>query len=647
MENRFGVKDFFLFLLLGALIVLVVLAMRQYDRQWDTMRLISASLEEQSETMREIRATLQRGVPTIGDGTATTQSTHPNPDIPHHGNTAFARLERVYSQPDFAMGDRVVDAFGGGIAKITPLLSGDAYASAVQGYVIESLCERDPETLEWLGLLASDWRVTDQTAEYQAFVKKMEEEGLTLEQIAEHPDLPAALIVDFNLRRDVRFADGVPMDADDVVFTYNFIMDEKIDAPRHRAYLRRIGSVEKTGDYSVRFTFIEPYFEAFELAASFMVLPEHFYWKFSTQEFNQSVGFLFGSGPYRMVDPLGWKPGMLIELRRNDQYWGLAPAFSRLVFREITNDVARLTAFRNGDVDIFNAYPEQFREMVQDNALVKRTQHFEYQNSVGGYRYIAWNQERNGQPTFFADKRVRQALTMLIDRDRLIAEIMLGYAVKATGPFNPASKQSNPDVEAWPFDVARARSLLAEAGFTDRDNDGVLESPDGRRFTFRLTYPSGNPNYEKMVFAVKDAYARAGIIVELDPLEWSVFTTRIQNKDFDAITLAWTSGIETDIYQMFHSSQAMAGGDNFVSYRSQELDRLIDTARITIDEEVRMPLWRQAHKVLHEDQPYTFLFFPKSLIFLDERFQNVQITKLGLNARTEWYVPAAKQRYTQ
>lgn len=641
MENRFGVKDFVLFLLLGGIIVLIWFAMLQYDRQWDVMNEMRISLKEQSSTLREIRTLLQRGVPTIGSPTTQT-GRQVESSVP-----AFARLEKAYRMPDFAMGDRVIDAFGGGIAKLTPLLSGDAYASTVQSYVIETLCERDPETLEWQGLLALDWKVTDQSKEYQAFVEKMEAQGLSPEQIAAHPDKPVPLIIDFNLRRDVRFADGEPMTADDVVFTYNFIMNEKIDAPRQRAYLRRIANVEKTGEYSVRFTFTEPYFMAFELAAGFMVLPEHFYGRFTPQEFNQSVGFLMGSGPYRLADPTGWKPGMLIDLRRNDQYWGLAPAFDRLVFREITNDVARLTAFRNGDIDVFAALPEQFREMVQDQELVKRTQHYEYQNSVGGYRYIAWNQERNGQPTFFADKRVRQALTMLIDRDRLIEEVMLGYAVKATGPFNPASAQYNPDVKPWPFDIARARELLSEAGFADRNNDGVLEDSQGRRFTFKLTYPSGNPNYEKMVFAVKDAYARAGIVVELDPLEWSVFTTRIQNKDFDAITLGWTSGIETDIFQMFHSSQAMAGGDNFVSYRNPELDKLIETARVTIDEDKRMPIWRQAHAILHEDQPYTFLFFPKTLIFLDGRFQNVQITKLGMNARTEWYVPADKQRFTQ
>ena len=198
MENRFGVKDFFLFLLLGALIVLVILAMRQYDRQWDTMRLISASLEEQSATLREIRNTLQRGVPTIGGGAVPGPG---DPSLTRHENTAFGRLAKVHANEDFAMGDRVVDAFGGGVAKLTPLLSGDAAASTVQGYVIESLCERDPETLEWLGLLATDWDVTDQSEAYHAFVAQQEQMGLSAEQIADHPDLPAPLIIDFSSLR--------------------------------------------------------------------------------------------------------------------------------------------------------------------------------------------------------------------------------------------------------------------------------------------------------------------------------------------------------------------------------------------------------------------------------------------------------------
>src|SRR5690606_22700040 len=124
---------------------------------------------------------------------------------------------------------------------------------------------------------------------------------------------------------------------------------------------------------------------------------------------------------------------------------------------EITNDVARLTEFRNGDIDTFGAFPEQYQAMVNDKSLVERTQHYEYSSIVGGYRYIAWNQQRQGKPTVFADKRVRQAMTLLTDRQRMIQEVMLGYAELSTGPFKPLSGQVSPKVEPWPYDVERAR----------------------------------------------------------------------------------------------------------------------------------------------------------------------------------------------
>jgi peptide/nickel transport system substrate-binding protein len=145
-------------------------------------------------------------------------------------------------------------------------------------------------------------------------------------------------------------------------------------------------------------------------------------------------------------------------------------------------------------------------------------------------------------------------------------------------------------------------------------------------------------------------YARAGVLLEPKPTEWAVMLDLLRKRNFDAITLGWTSGIEIDVYQMFHSSQIDGGGDNVIGYRNPELDRLIDTARATVDEAQRMPIWQAAERILHEDQPYTFLMRRKSLLFVDQRIQNIEITRLGLNLGSvplETYVPAPLQRYTR
>lgn len=670
MENRFGVKDFILLLLIVALIVSVWLAMKQYDRQYDQILAIRRQLDDTTQSVRQIQRRLDSGIALSGGTTRPAVATDAGP---------FARIAAARAKPDFAEGDWLVEGLSGRLATITPLVSGDASASAVQRNVLQSLIDRDPVTLEWSGLLAESWTVEDNVKAWQAYVDqrkqvplteeeilqeadlppadKAEErreyiekrlaEGRRDEQIGAEPETPPAIVITFTMRDGITFSDGEPLTADDVVWTYDWLMNEAVNAPRHRAYYKTIRSVTKKGDNQVVFEFREPYFESLAVAGSLEVLPRHFYSKFDPETFNKTPGLLMGSGPYKLADPQGWRPGQPLELVRNDRYWGIAPAFDKIVYREFTNDVARQTEFRNGNIDTFGAFPEQYEEMRRDPELASRTQHFAYTNPIGGYRYIAWNQIRNGKPSAFADKRVRQAMTLLIDRQRLVDEVMRGLATISTGPFNPLSKQSNPDIKPWGYDPERAAQLLAEAGFTDPNKEGILRGPDGRPFEFRLTYPSGNANYERMALSLKDMLARGKIKLNPDPQEWSVFTQRLENKDFDAITLAWTAGIETDIYQMFHSSQTVAGGDNFMNYRSPALDAIIEKARRTVDEDERIPMWRKAHEILHEEQPYTFLFFPKSLVFIHGRIANVQLLPRGLNPREEWYVPLERQKYSR
>lgn len=637
MENRFGVKDFILFVLLTVLAILVVCAMFQYDRQWDELDKINTRLTDQARELRQIRDRLASGVAVTGaaGGSATQPVFDPKTD-------PFANIRAATTQPGYARGDWLIEMFSGAVAKLTPLLSGDASASIVQGYILDTLCQRNPDTLEWTGLVAHEWEIKDNSAQYLKWEQEQKAAGKTQEEIDTDPSAPDAVRIRFKMRDYVRFSDGTPMTADDVIFTYQFIMDEKIAAPRQRAYFDRIKRIDKLGDYEVEFVFRAPYFQAFELAASFEIMPKHFYGKFTPEDFNASVGYLMGSGPYRLESPTGWKPGTPIVLVRNEQYWGLPPAFDRILFKEVSLDQARLAIFRNGEADVFGATADQYRELIKDESLMARVKRFEYQSAVGGYRYISWNQKN----PLFADKRTRQALTMLLDRERMIREIIHGYGVAATGPFNPQSKQFNPEVKPWPHDVERAKKLLAEVGFKPGP-DGILRLPDGTRFEFRLMFPSGSSNYTSQALFMKDAYAKAGIVLKPDPIEWQAFTKKIDDKDFEAMTLGWTAGVESDIYQMFHSSQMIAGGDNYMSYKSEALDRVLSAARSTMDESKRMPLWREAHAILHEDQPYTFLWFPKSLALIDNRIENVKRVKLGLNPRLEWYVPADKQKWTK
>lgn len=648
MESRFGVKDFILFLLLAVLIGIVVLAMVQYDRQWEAIRTIRQDL-------KEVQNTLARGVNVSGGGMTMTGGS--NSGLPASTNPAdypkddpFARIRAAQAMPGYAPGDWIVEAVPGQLATITPLVSSDLYARWVHDLVLETLCTRDPVTLEFVPLLASKWEVEDRVKEYDAYVAEQKKKGRTEAEAGKDPNCPVPVTITFTLREGTRFSDGHPITPDDFVWTFGWIMDERVAAARERSGFEKVKSVEKRGSNQVVFKFKEPFYDVMSQASSLYCLPKHFYSKYTPEQFNQSTGLLLGSGPYRVEDPTGWKPGGgQVVLVRNERYWGVQGAPDRNVLKEISNDVARQTAFRNGEIDVFEARPEQYHSMKRERELTERSKHFDWLSLNGGYRYVAWQELKDGKPTMFADKRVRRAMAMLIDRKRLVQEVMLGYAELASGPFSPIGVQYDKSVAPIPYDVEQGKKLLAEAGFKDTNGDGVLDTPEGKPFRFKFTYPSGSANYEKMVLAFKDAYAKAGILLDPDPLEWAVFSSKLRNKDFEAVCLGWGGGNpESDIYQMFDSSQTVVGGDNFMCYISPEFDAAVRAARREVDEKKRIPLWHKCHRILNEDQPYMFLWFTKEMYFVDGRIENVQPTPVGMTPglHTEWFVPRDRQKWT-
>jgi len=618
MQKQLTARDWILYSLLSSLILLLLLAMYQIDRQWLKLTEMETAMSEQSKDMRELRSSISSGALTAAskDNSSTTKDVAP----------AFKRAQAATRLPDYAQGDWSVDVFRSNLKSISPLIAHDADAATVQGYVQEMLISLNPDTLEWEGLIAKSWKISDD-----------------------------GLVVSFQLRDDVTFSDGVPLTAEDVVFTFNFTMNDAIQAPSYRSYLEKLKDVKANGKYEVVFTFKEPYFKALELAGNLLyIMPKHFYEPYlkEPQKYNESKGLLLGSGPYKLADPKNWTPDKgNVELVRNERYWGdVQPSFNRILWKIIQNDSARLTTYRNGDIDSYSARALEYHNLKNDPQIIAKSQSFEYMPPVVGYSYIGWNQLRAGKSTPFADKRVRQAMTYLSDVNRIIKDIYLGYAEQAVSPFNKNSKQHDSSLQPYKVDVDKAKALLKEAGYEDKNGDGVLEDKAGQPFEFKLVYPENSENAKLIVLLLRDLYAKAGVRMIPSPQEGALMMDNLRKKDFDAIFMGWTSSLESDLYQEFHSSQAVSNGDNFISYKNPELDKLIEQARSTVDESKRMPLWQQAERIIYEDQPYTFLMRRKELLFIDKRIHNVQMTKLGLNIGSlpqENYVPLALQKYTQ
>jgi peptide/nickel transport system substrate-binding protein len=674
MENRFGIKDFFLFILLAALIIVILLAMKQYDRQYELVRDIQQQGRDQLRELVAIDSAIERG------GLSAAASSQPADNQPD----GFAALRKLRAEGGYTQGDWLVSNLGAPVAKLTPLLSSDIYAAFIEARIIESLAYRDPTTLDYVPQLATSWTVDDRSAAWQAYVDsrkslpptddeilqeadcpspdkaadraaylaQRKKEGRRPEDTTLEPGCPPATVITFKLRHGVTFSDGTPFTSADVVFSYDWVMNPAVEAPRDRQSLQRVKSVVASADDEVAFNFREPYFDSFGLASGITILSKAFYSKYTPQQFNDSVGLLIGTGPYRLASPTDWTPNTgTIELIRNERYWGLQSSFDRLVYHQVQEEATELVMFTNGELDMFGAEPEQYISLLKQPDVLQRCNHYEYPSPIAGYHFIAWNQVRDGKPSLFADKRVRQALTMLTDRQGICKNILLTYAVPAKGPFSPLSKQSDPDLKDWTYDPDAAAALLKQAGFADRTGNGVLSLADGRPLSFKLSYPSKSATIDREMRFIKDTYARGGVDMELDPVDWTIIEQRLKTRNFDAIMLGWSAGVEDDIYQMFDSSQIADEADNFMSYRNPQLDQLIEQARTTVDEAKRMPLWRKCEQILHEDQPYTFLTIGKALRFIDKRINNVHVSKTGLNFVQDWtqpmpwFVPRELQKY--
>ena len=597
--------------LLVLLLVAVLLAMVQFDRQHETLKAIDASMAKQSESLVRLGDEL-RSRPT-GVAAAAADGAAVGDDFA----ATFSRILSVRDRPDYAPGDWRVSAIGQQIGKLTPVVQTDRYQSRVEAFVLEGLIQRDPETLAYEPLIATGWTISD--------------DGLTIA---------------YDLRDDVRFSDGSPLTAEDVVYTLDLIKNPRINNPGLKTYYEVVEGAVAEGPHRVVFTLSEPYFQSLGFTGGFGILSKAWYEKFTPEEFNEGLGLLYGSGPYRIDgNPEDWQPGASVELVRNENYWGPTPTLDRIVWRVISEDAAELVAFRNGEIDSYGVRPEQLSRLRDDADLLARGDFMEITDVSSGFSYIGWNQRRKTEPTRFADKRVRQAMTLLLNRQEMATQLMANTVEVVNGPFSEATDQADPTLEPWPYDPARASELLREAGYADRDGDGLLEDAAGLPFRFTFIYSAGNETGQNLAAYIKDALARAKIQIDLEPLEFNTLINRINDRDFDAVTLAWGGSIESDPKQIFHSSSIPEGGQNFVGYVNTDLDAIVDEARVTVDHDARTAMWHEVHRILHEDQPYTFLFNRKGYAFVDKRFRNVQVTRTGLNSPVEQYVPIDIQRY--
>ena len=516
--------------------------------------------------------------------------------------TMRAEAQQPGAQP--VDGDWLISHMSAEPATLNPITATDAYASGINDYIYESLLKRDEKSLELVPVLADSWEISDDHLTYT-----------------------------FHLKRDILWADGHPFTARDVLFSFDRIRDPKVDAAHHRNYYQDIERLEAPDDYTLRYRYRIPYFRALEFCGGIPIVPAHLFKEgedFNTHPIGRQP---VGTGPYRL---LKWDTGKEIVLERRADYWGPRPALQRIVFRMITDSTVALQVLKKGGLDLMSLRPIQYVRQTQNRRFEENFQKLKYY--LPNYSFIGWNTQR----PLFADRRVRRAMTMLLDRETILKKVLFGLGTVVSGTFYVNSPEYDGSIQPYPYDPAAAMALLKEAGWEDRDGDGLLDR-DGKPFSFEFLISSSSKFGEQLATMLQENLKGAGIRVDIRKLEWAVFLQRIDERNFDACTLGWSLGWETDPFQIWHSSQAEKGS-NFVGFKNAEADRLIETARQEFDAARRRSLYSRFGEILHEEQPYTFLFTTEALVAVARRFENVHVYPMGLAPR-EWWVPIGAQRY--
>jgi len=480
----------------------------------------------------------------------------------------------------------------------------------------------------------------------------------------------------FHLREGVTWHDGQPFTADDVVFSFDTNMNPAVDSEENRQLFADLESWTKVGPRAVEFVFGRQYFKAFTVLAEAYIYPRHRFepWKFEGdpdgfgRHFNAHPDHQgpIGVGPYRFVK---WERGKVLELVRYEDYWASAPEpgpdgalepvvpwlhprtpfLDALQWIIINEKQAALKALLKGEVDgDFDLEPSTWEEAQTNQAdFTARFVRARFLQPL--YTYIGWNMRRKGvgsERQFFADRRVRTAMTLLIPRERILREIHRGLGEIVTGPFFKYGPFCDRSVTRRQETLRRAQMLLDEAGWIDHDGDGVRDR-DGVAFEFEYVIHNMRDYHQKVAEIIKEAVERAGVRMNIRKLDWSVFIETILDQRFDAVRLAWgePSCIDTDPYQTWHSSQASGRGSNYVSFENDEADRLIELGRREVDLVRRQRLYRRLHRLIHREQPYTFLLNMYTLAFYGRRFRNVKFYIIGEDPflLTEWYVPRELQ----
>ena len=526
---------------------------------------------------------------------------------------------------------------------LNPVTSTAANALYIQNNLFCKLLVYDPQTLDLIPQLAVS----------RPEINVLDDGGMSLT---------------FEILAEATWDNGTPVTAEDYVFTLKAIRNPKVNSAQIRPYFEFIDRVEVDPTNNKKFTVYskQRYFRAEESCGQeTFILPEYHYDpegimrnftvqqlgdpqnqdqlkkdasiirfanEFNDPKYSLQKGLIVGCGPYNLSE---WETRQRIVLERKENWWGdkikdnkmLQANPPRIVYKTIPDITAAISNAKDGQLDVIRSIqPTKFIDL-KDDANFHSTFDLS-QPEQFAYYYIGFNMKKPQ----FTDKRVRRAITHLINRDEMIESIFESLAVKTNGPINPKKKYYNTDLEDIQYDIEKAKALLAEAGWKDSDGDNILDKMiAGKKETMTIYYKynQGNMVRKSIGQLLKDEAERVGIEVTLSPVDFPTLISDADKRNFDLVALAWvkTPGLD-DMKQIWHTSSDVEGGSNRLGFGNAASDAIIDEIRTTLDPEVRKDLYFKIQKMIYDEQPCVFLFVPRELIAIHNRFEGTETSSM-------------------
>jgi peptide/nickel transport system substrate-binding protein len=511
-------------------------------------------------------------------------------------------------------GDWVVQRIDSDVDTLNPAVTQTTNGQVVTSLICESMLHTNNYTLKLDPMLAESYEIS-----------------------------PDQLTYTFHLRHDVKWHDGEPFTAEDVKFTFDKIMDPKDDTAPIRSYFTTVKSCEVLDPYTIRFLTSERYFKTLEVLGTLLqIVPKHAFAHGDPSFDKNGYGrHPIGTGPYKFVR---WDTNARIVLERNDNYWDASMMRypKRLDFEVIEEPYVAAQLLKKGDIDaIDHVSPIQWVRELKDSRSMKHLREIVY--PYPAYNYLGFNL----RDPLFQDIRVRHAIDLLIPRQKVLDQVYLkDYGTETAGYDPPGDINYNHGVPPTPLDPAQAQQLLTDAGWKNDHGDGFLYK-DGKPFSFTLLYPTGNPSSEKIGELIQESMRGAGIDVHLDRQEFAQLIDRVNEWKFQATLQGWSTDVNGDPSQLWASADAdVKKSSNFIGYKSAVADKLMAEARLEYDPDKRAAIYHQLQKVIHDDYPVCFLFNPRLILVVSDRYQNVKtFTPRPCFDITTWWVPRAMQKY--